>query len=271
MEIVSMLSGRWVEIVAAVYLIGMMLYGHYRGFIRMAVSAASIVITLFAVNFATPYVTDWLKNDTPLYGVIVDGIEHALNLESPEGFFGSEGLPDFEDLPDSDESYDPAGGGFLQMASEKARERLLIEEMQLPSQIKRMLIENNNSEVYGRMGVELFADYVAGYLADLIIRLIVFIILFLAVFILLHVVVVWLDLIAKLPILSGLNQIAGAVLGAAEALIFIWFACLILTALSGTAFGRGLLAQVEASVWLSWIYDHNMLLFLVFGLLQSVL
>ena len=84
-------------------------------------------------------------------------------------------------------------------------------------------------------------------------------------------IVVWLDLIAKLPILSGLNQIAGAVLGAAEALVFIWIACLVFTALSGTALGRGVLAQVEASVWLSWLYDHNMLTLMIFGILQSVL
>ena len=38
MEILEMLSGRWLEVAVAAYLIGMMLYGHYRGFIRIAVS-----------------------------------------------------------------------------------------------------------------------------------------------------------------------------------------------------------------------------------------
>ena len=237
MEIVSILTGRWVEILAAVYLIGMMLYGHYRGFIRMSVSAAALVITLISVHAATPYVTDWLKNDTPLYGAISGGIEHAIGLDE-DG---------------------------------RAKERIAIEGLELPEQIKRLLIENNNSDVYRQMGVELFHDYVTGYLTDMIVRILVFIILFLGIFILLHVIVVWLDLIAKLPILSGLNQIAGAVLGAAEALVFIWIACLVFTALSGTALGRGVLAQVEASVWLSWLYDHNMLTLMIFGILQSVL
>ena len=241
MEIVSILTGRWVEILAAVYLIGMMLYGHYRGFIRMSVSAAALVITLISVHAATPYVTDWLKNDTPLYGAISGGIEHAIGLD-----------------------VDAQEDG-------RAKERIAIEGLELPEQIKRLLIENNNSDVYRQMGVELFHDYVTGYLTDMIVRILVFIILFLGIFILLHVIVVWLDLIAKLPILSGLNQIAGAVLGAAEALVFIWIACLVFTALSGTALGRGVLAQVEASIWLSWLYEHNMLTLMIFGILQSVL
>lgn len=47
MEILEMLSGRWLEVAVAAYLIGMMLYGHYRGFIRIAVSVMSLFITLF--------------------------------------------------------------------------------------------------------------------------------------------------------------------------------------------------------------------------------
>lgn len=42
MEIMEILSSRWLEVAVAVYLIGMMLYGHYRGFIKIAVSAMSL-------------------------------------------------------------------------------------------------------------------------------------------------------------------------------------------------------------------------------------
>ena len=36
----------WVEIVVAIYLLGMILYGHYKGFIRLAVSMAALIVTL---------------------------------------------------------------------------------------------------------------------------------------------------------------------------------------------------------------------------------
>ena len=49
MEIVSALSSHWLETAVAVYLIGMVLYGHYRGFIRLAVSLVSLVAALLVV------------------------------------------------------------------------------------------------------------------------------------------------------------------------------------------------------------------------------
>lgn len=250
MEIVSNLSGHWLEIAVAVYLIGMILYGHYRGFIRLAVSLTALIITLAAAHIAMPYATNWLKNDTPVYEALKQGMEKAAGLDRI-----------MDDAPDEES----------QMATEKAAERAMIEKLDLPEQLKRMLVENNNHEVYEMIGVELFHDYISGYLADLVLRIVVFVAVFLVVFILLHVVVVWLDLIAKLPILSGLNQIAGAILGGVEAMIFIWIGCLIFTALSGTGIGSAIMRQVDASSWLSWIYDHNMLSWLVIGLISSVL
>ena len=67
MEILEMLSGRWLEVAVAAYLIGMMLYGHYRGFIRIAVSVMSLFITLFAVRVAIPQTAAWLEHNTALY------------------------------------------------------------------------------------------------------------------------------------------------------------------------------------------------------------
>ncbi|MCI8454828.1 MAG: CvpA family protein [Lachnospiraceae bacterium] len=242
MEFVRGLSARWVEIAAAAYLIGMMLYGHHRGFIRLCVSAAALLIAILSVRFAAPYVTERLKNDTPLFEVIRQGIEKTVGLD--------EGTP----LP-----------------SGPSEERLFIEGLDLPEQMKRILLENNNGEIYKRLGVRVFRDYVTDYLADMILRILVFVGLFAAVYLILHVATVWLDLIVRLPILSGLNQIAGAVLGFIQALIFLWILCLIFTAFSGTGFGKAVLAGIEASRWLSWIYDHNMLSLLVFGFLKTVL
>ena len=61
MEIMEILSSRWLEVAVAVYLIGMMLYGHYRGFIKIAVSAMSLFITLFAARVAIPQAAAWLR------------------------------------------------------------------------------------------------------------------------------------------------------------------------------------------------------------------
>ncbi|MCI7796602.1 MAG: CvpA family protein [Lachnospiraceae bacterium] len=246
MELVSKLSGHWLEIAAALYLLGMILYGHHKGFIRLAVSAAALLITLTAVNYALPYVTKWLKEDTPVYEMMKEKVAEGIGLDEMLSEFGQS-----RDVRKEDEWK-------------------LIDELPLPKQFKKMLTENNNSEVYKIMGVGQFEDYIGGYVADTILRAAVFIVMFLILFIALQVLVFWLDLIAKLPILSGINQIAGAILGAMEALVFIWIACLMFTALSRTGLGEAAMEQIAASPWLSWIYDHNVLLYLILGLIRGI-
>ena len=57
----------WLPIAVGVFWGGMMLYGHYRGFIRQAVSMAALLVTLVVVDLSMPYVTDYLtgvKNAT---------------------------------------------------------------------------------------------------------------------------------------------------------------------------------------------------------------
>ena len=120
MEGVSGFSGHWLEILAAVYLVGMVLYGHYRGFIRLCVSALALVISLVTVRVALPYVTEWLKNDTPVYESIRQGMADAVGLD---------GLLD--GVLDIGEGTGGNGAGI--------GERRTIEELKLPEQMKRIL------------------------------------------------------------------------------------------------------------------------------------
>lgn len=245
MEAITNFSGNWLEAAVAVYLVGMVLYGHYKGFIRLAVSATALALTLIAVHVAMPHVTEWLKNDTSVYENMQTNMKETMGLD------------------DLLEQSGAAEGG-------KEEERMIIDELPIPDQFKQLLAENNNIEVYTQMKVELFQDYISGYLTDTIMKAIVFLALFLGIYLVLRFVVIWLDLIAKLPILSGMNQIAGAVLGAVEALFFVWIFCFVFTAFSGTEFGASALRMIDASSWLSWIYDHNILSSLVLGLIRGV-
>ena len=121
------------------------------------------------------------------------------------------------------------------------------------------------------MGVQVFEDYVGKYLADRVIRVIVFAVLFTVFYASLQIIIIWLNLISGLPILHGINQVAGSILGLTEALIFVWVGCLILTLFSGSEIGKSMIDQINGSIWLTWLYDHNMLSYLVVGLVKTVL
>lgn len=244
MEEISSLSGHWLELVTAIYLIGMILYGHHKGFIRLAVSATALLITLAAVKYAQPHVIEWIKQDTDIYESMKESIAESIGIDRI--------------IEETGEKND---------ASVK-NEKSLIDELPIPKQMKKLLEENNHVDVYKEIGVQYFRDYVAGYLADLILKAAVFVVLFFAVYLILQVIVIWLDLIAKLPVLSGINKMAGAILGGIQAVIFLWVACLVFTMFSRTGIGKSVLAQISTSAWLSWIYDHNLLSNLFLGLIR---
>ncbi len=232
----------WVEIVVAVYLLGMILYGHYKGFIRLAVSMAALIVTLVIVYAAMPKAAAFIKENTPVYSWIVehtkDTMEHAIGMDND-----------------------------VQMP---AKQRQAIENLPLPRDIKEMLLENNNSQMYEILGVNAFIEYIGSYLANMILNWIGFVILFLVVYILLRVIMKWLDIMAKLPVLSGMNQIAGAILGGIQGLFFLWLLSLVLTACAGTSWAATILRQVEASTWLSFLYDYNLLSKLALGILKGI-
>lgn len=233
--------GNWLSIAAAVFLAVMVLYGHYKGFIRLAVSAVALLVTLFVVQTATPQITGYLKQNTGIYQVMENGVRKAL------GF---------------DESIE---------TEEPAKQRETIEDMSLPKQIKEALLENNNYEIYDVLGVDTFEDYISGYLTNGLLNIVGFLILFAVVFAVIHLLTSWLDLFAKLPILSGINKLAGAILGAAEGLFLLWLIFLLITIFGGTGIGKNLLAQIDASKWLSFLYDNNMLNHIVMTVVKNIL
>lgn len=249
MDTVTKLSGHWLEIITLVYLVGMILYGHYRGFIRLAVSALALIITLISVRLVLPYASEWIKNETPVYEMIQSSMEKAVGID--------------DILPEESEETDTG-------EKDREAENAAIGELNLPGLLKQALVSNNTDEVYQQLGVELFRDYIGSYLAETGIQILTFFLLFVIIYILLRILVVWLDLVARLPILSGMNQIAGAVLGGAEALAVIWILCLLFTALSGTTLGTEILNQIEESRWLTCLYQNNLLAYFFVGLLSTI-
>lgn len=232
----------WLAIAVGIYLVSMVLYGHYRGFLRLAVSMGALIVTLVVVNIAMPRVTSFLKQNSTIHQFVEDSMKDAL------------GLTDTED----------------EATQLPSVQRTVIEGLDLPEPLKKALIENNNSEVYEMLGVNAFTEYVGTYITNVIINMIGFIVLFGLVFVLIHVVMAWADILARLPIINGLNKIAGALLGGLQGLIFFWIICLAVTIFSGTTLGSMLVSQIESSVWLSYLYTHNLLSDIMIGLIYSM-
>jgi uncharacterized membrane protein required for colicin V production len=236
----------WLSVIAGVYLLGMVLYGHHRGFIRLVVSIFAMILSLTVVRVSLPVVTTYLKENTTLQQTVSQNIVKAAGL-AQEQSSGEE------------------------ISDKPSAQRTIIENLNLPRTVKSALIENNNSEIYQMMGVQAFTDYIGNYLADTIINSAGFVLLFAAVYMASKLIIRWLDIIARLPIISGINKLAGAIAGGLEGLLFLWLACLLVTAFSGTEWGMMITRQIESSQWLSFLYSHNLLNLMVLGVLHGLI
>lgn len=132
-----------------------------------------------------------------------------------------------------------------------------IEGADLPEIFKSLLTENNNSEMYSRLGATTFAEYVGDFLAKLILNILAFLGTFILITIIIRAIVFALDIVSDLPVLGVLNRLAGGVIGLSGALIIVWTAFVVITLLYVTSFGKELYTMIETDNFLSVLYQYN--------------
>lgn len=132
-----------------------------------------------------------------------------------------------------------------------------IENADLPSVFKDLLLTNNNSEIYDKLGVTGFVSYVATYLAKLIINIVAFLLTFIVVTIILRAIIFSLNVVAELPGVGVLNHMAGGVLGMLMVLVVVWIVFLVITMLYTTGIGKDMFAMIQENEWLKMIYEYN--------------
>ena len=149
----------------------------------------------------------------------------------------------------------------------KTDQVLMIENMDLPENIKEMLLENNNTESYDVLKVTGFHEYIGAYLARLIINALAFLISFVIVWTAIRAILLALDVVTKLPLLHGINKLLGGALGAVFGVVLVWIAFLLVTILCNGDLGRQFFTLISENQFLLFLYNQNVIMKIVFGLI----
>lgn len=223
-------------VVGAIFLISMIV-GYIRGFLKIALSLAITIASIFLVIAITPHISGWIQESTSISETVQNKIEGMFEI---------------------------ASGTSADMLStiETSREQQisLIEGAGLPSVIQDMLLENNNHEVYEALGVANFVDYIGAYITKLIADIIAFLVAWIAVTIIARILMAVIGIIGKIPVIGGVNKIAGAVVGVGIGLIIVWILFILVTLLYSTAVGQACMQDIAASQILTKLYDGNILM-----------
>lgn len=74
----------WLLVVVLVILAGHTIKGYRRGLLRVLFSVASLLITVLFVAWATPYVSNFLKENTKIYQKVETECEQKVRKDTKE-------------------------------------------------------------------------------------------------------------------------------------------------------------------------------------------
>ena len=205
------------------------LIGINKGLIRIAASLFATLIILVLVTFATPYVKDVLAEKTPLATIVKEKCVEKLNLEAVD-------------------------------TSIREGQIAVIEQADLPQVFKDLLLANNNDEVYESLGVSNFGEYVGSYLADLVLNIVAFLATFIVVTLIVRVGLYILGIIGDLPLIGGLNRLAGGAVGIVMGVIVVWVLFIAITVFYDMSISKLFLENVGENQFLTFLYDNNILM-----------
>lgn len=222
----------WLTLLVLFILIFSVINGYRKGFVRLVISLLSLIFTIFIVTVISPYIGDTIKTKTGVYDIVKENCVKALQSTGQEN-----------------KKIDPDA---------------VLESSKLPDVVKKALASGGDDLLDGLGAYE----YVGDLVANIVIYTISFIVSFIIITIIFRVTILSLDTITKIPIINGLNKLAGILIGAAQGVLTIWFGFIIIFLISGTGFGKMLIAQINDSIFLDFFYNNNMILQIITSFLK---
>lgn len=222
------ISWNWLGVAALVLIVAACVLGFRKGFVREIVSIFFMLLSFLLVWLINPYVNTFIREYTPVYKIVEENFQDLVEKQIGD-----------------------------RKSIDKDEQEQMMENLNLPDILKNKLIENNTVETYQYLAVQTFADYVSDSLAVMVINGVSFLISYILSVIIIRLLGVILDILSKLPVINGINKIAGGLAGGAKCIVFIWIALLVLTLLCNTEFGKAGMDLVQNDTILSWLYEQD--------------
>jgi len=216
----------WLLIVALVYFAGMMIWGYKRGFARMVVSIASLILSVVLVIIIVPKVHTVIQENTTWE----QDLSKVLQEQILEKTVNSQTIQKKKQ----------------ELLSSGLKDTIIAEKIQ-------------DLEELGKTGVAALADN----LASAIFSILLFIFLSILIKLLLEILTSVLKLVTKIPGIHQINGLLGLAIGLIEAILFTWIACMVIQIFAFTSIGGILYTEIQKSPFLSFFCQKNVLLVLL--------
>ena len=228
------------EIIVATIIFVFAMKGMKQGLVLTICSFVTLFLAIIITQAVTPQVSSMIRENDKIVSFMSEQVESVL----------------FNNKDDKSDS--------------KLNNKKRIEKLSIPKVLKKDLTENDNKSKYEELGAANFQEYASTYVAYSIINSITYVVVFIIILSLLKIITHALNLLTKLPVIHTLNKLGGLVVGVLEGFIIVWIGFVALTMFCSTDFGTEVLKQIEKSVWLSYLYDNNLILNAVLHVTKAV-
>lgn len=228
----------WLVILVLLFLAAYIIRGYHNGFIKTVFSICAVFIAIVVASLGNNVLSGILQDNKTIYETINNKVTETMQIDTE--------------------------------AKTASEQQSYIDSLPVPQKIKDALGENNNNKIYELMDANKFEDYISGYLTGVILKAISFVLLFVVTLILVRVLASALDIVSKLPVLNSINKLGGVAVGLLHGLVVLWVLCVVLTIYSGTGIGEKCFEAINDSVFLSIIYNNNLLLYFVVNVAQML-
>lgn len=214
--------------------------GYKKGVMKTVMSLFCILLALFFSNMAYGRVSKYIQDDTH--------IDEAIQKKIAERI---------EERLDTH-------------VNSKTEQIQAIEKLPLPEDMRKLLVDNNNQDVYSELAVTQFSDYVGNLLSCIIVNGIAFLVTFgfLAIFFL--VLMSLAKVLTDFPLVGWFDSLGGLALGFTKGLVLVWIVYFFVTMCSSTAWGMRYYYQIEGNNWMKMINDNNILTKVLYNLTKTL-
>lgn len=213
----------WLLIVVCVIILFCAIRGWNRGLLRILYSLISIVLLIGLVSYATPYISNYIKNNTGVYTALEQHCTQA-----------------FRESGQSKVS-DTVGDGTE------------VAGVSLPEHVTSYITDTGNS-LLDQAGIY---EALGKKMADWILAGISYFVALLVAGIIVSMIGRSLRIINRIPVLKGVNRTLGIFAGAFQGLILVWLLFMLLSLFAGTEEGKMCIEQIDQSSILRYLYYNN--------------
>ena len=217
------------------------LVGLYRGFISSVASIGGTLLSLGLSFWLSPTLVNWVQANPDL-------IRSLMSYTDAQSRLGDLNLS-------------------LTQVSTLSADGIakILERVKLPYPLNTLLQTNLEKQVFAPSGLTQVGDYVSQTIVGAILHVICFIVCFIAIMLVFHIVLNFLKVVFRFPVLKQLNAVVGGIFGLVRGVILCFIAFALLPLIQTVVPIDGISEMVEASALAPLFNSGNLILAIMNG------